>query len=58
MKVKDKNMKKLKIGTNFTVFILFFGVALIEAFQKGSWLEALLFSALGIMFLFSDEKNN
>lgn len=50
-------MKKLKIGTNFTIFILFFGVALVEAFQKGNWPEALLFSALGVMFLFADEKD-
>lgn len=40
-------MKKLKPGMNFTVFILFFGIALIEAFQKQNWLEAILFVALG-----------
>jgi len=51
-------MKKLKIGMNFAVFILFFSIAFIEALQKGEWLEALLFSALGILFLFADEKEN
>lgn len=50
-------MKKLKVGMNLTVFVLFFGIALIEAFQKGEWLKALLFSALGVMFLFADEKD-
>lgn len=50
-------MGKLKIGKNFAVFILFFGVALIEAVQKGNWPEALLFSALAVVFLFADEKD-
>jgi len=44
-------MKKLKIGANFTIFIIFFGIALIEAIQNNNWLEALLFIVLGIMFL-------
>lgn len=50
-------MGKIKIGKNFAVFILFFGIALIEAVQKGNWPEALLFSALGIVFLFADKKD-
>jgi len=50
-------MKKLKVGMNFTVFMLFFGIALVEAFQKGDWLQALLFSALGIVFLLAEEKD-
>jgi len=40
--------------TNLTVFILFFGIALIEALQKQNWLEALLFMALGILSLRAD----
>ncbi len=47
----------MKTGMNFAIFALFFGVALIEALQKGNWLEALLFSALGVMFLIVDEKD-
>jgi len=39
---------------NITVFILFFGIALIEALQKHNWLEAILFLALGAMSLFAD----
>lgn len=39
---------------NFAVFIIFFGIALIEAFQKQNWLEAALFLALGIMSLWAD----
>jgi hypothetical protein len=49
-------MKKLKFGANFAVFVLFFGVAIIEAFQKQNWLEAALFLSLGIMSLWADIK--
>jgi len=47
-------MKKLKLGTNFAMFVLFFGVALIEAFQKQNYLEALIFLALGVVSLLVD----
>ncbi len=41
---------------NLAVFILFFGIALIEAIQKQNWLEAGLFLALGIISLWADFK--
>jgi len=40
--------------TNITVFLLFFGIALIEAIKKQNWLEAVLFLALGIISLLAD----
>ncbi|HJZ04931.1 MAG TPA: hypothetical protein VJ327_03630 [Patescibacteria group bacterium] len=42
--------------TNIAVFIIFFGIALIEAFQKQNWLEAALFLALGLLSLWADIK--
>lgn len=39
---------------NITVFLLFFGIALIEAVQKKNWLEAALFAALGVLSLRGD----
>jgi len=42
--------------TNLAVFIIFFGIALIEAAQKQNWLEATLFLALGILSLWADFK--
>lgn len=39
---------------NFAVFVIFFGIALIEALQKGNWLEAGLFLALGVLSLWAD----
>ena len=41
---------------NFTVFIIFFGIALIESFQKQNWLGTLLFLFLGIISLYADFK--
>lgn len=46
----------MKIGTNMTIFILFFGVALVEAFQSNNWLLSGLFLVLGFVFLYSDNK--
>ncbi len=42
--------------TNLTVFIIFFGIDLVEAFQKQNWLEATLFLALGVISLVADIK--
>jgi len=49
-------MKNLKF-INLTVFVIFFGIALIEALQKGNWLEAALFLALGVLSLWADRKS-
>ena len=47
-------MKKIRIGTNFTVFLLFFGVALVESFQSRNWLKALFWLAIALVFLAAD----
>jgi hypothetical protein len=49
-------MKRLKLGTNFTVFLLFFGVATLEAFQTRNWLKAIFWVAIGMVFLFAPEQ--
>jgi hypothetical protein len=40
--------------TSVAIFILFFGIALIEAVQKSNWLEAALFLALGVLSFWVD----
>jgi hypothetical protein len=47
-------MRKIKLGTNFTVFLLFFGVAALEAFQSKNWFMAGFWLAIGIVFLLAD----
>jgi hypothetical protein len=51
-------MKKIKLGANFAIFVLFFGVALIEAFQRQNWPEAVIFILLGLLFLWADIKKS
>ena len=47
-------MTRTKLGTNFTVFLLFFGVAMLEAFQTRNWIKAAFWLAIGIVFLLAD----
>lgn len=41
-------------GTNFTVFLLFFGVAMLEAFQTRNWINAGFWLEIGFVFLLAD----
>jgi len=47
-------MGNIKLSTNFTVFLLFFGVAALEAFQTRNWLKVIFWVAIGIVFLAAD----
>ncbi len=47
-------MKRRWFGSNVAVFLLFFGVATLEALRGRDWLMAGLFLALGVVFLFAD----
>jgi len=46
-------MQKLTF-TNFAVFLLFFGVAAVEAFQTKNWLKVIFWCAIGLVFLIAD----
>jgi hypothetical protein len=47
-------MRKLRLGANVTVFLLFFGIALLDALKSSDWLRAALWFALGLVFLRAD----
>lgn len=47
-----------KVGAGTAVFVLFFGIALIEAFQESNWLLAGLFLALGALSLWADLRKS
>ena len=51
-------MRKIKLGTNFTIFVLFFGLALLEAFQTRDWLRAAFWLAIAVVFLVADNLKN
>ncbi|MBK9962049.1 MAG: hypothetical protein IPP06_12210 [Saprospiraceae bacterium] len=47
-------MKKIRLGTNFVIFLLFFGIATLEAFQTANWAKAAFWFSIGIVFLAAD----
>ena len=47
-------MNKIKLSSGFTVFLLFFGVATLEAFQSRNWLKVVFWLAIGVVFLAAD----
>lgn len=49
-------MSRIRLGTNFTIFALFFGVAALEAFQTRNWLKAAFWLAIGGVFLIADNS--
>ena len=46
--------RNLKLGVNFAIFLLFFGVSMLEAFQSGNLVKAGFWIAIGIVFLIAD----
>jgi uncharacterized membrane protein len=47
-------MKTPSLGANVTVFLLFFGVALLDALRSQDWLRAAFWIAIGLVFLRGD----
>ena len=47
---------KLKLGTNFAIFVIFFGMALVLALKNGNWIGALIFLIAGLISLWADNK--
>ena len=47
-------MQALKLGANVTVFLLFFGLSLLDAVRSHDWPRAVLWLALGFVFLRAD----
>ena len=49
-------MKAIRFGAGFTVFVLFFGISLLEAFQNRQWIRAILWLLVGAGFLIFDSS--
>jgi hypothetical protein len=52
----EGEMKNLRLGSNFAVFLLFFGLSMLEAFQTRNWLRAAFWLAIATVFLYIDRK--
>ena len=49
-------LMKLKFGTNFAIFAIFFGMALVLALKNGNWIGALIFLIAGLISLWADNN--
>lgn len=49
-------MKRLTLGTNFVVFLLFFGLAFLDAVQTQNWLRITFWVFVGAVFFWADIK--
>jgi hypothetical protein len=47
-------MRKIRFGTNFAVFLGFFGIATLEALQTANWIKAGFWLAIAFLFLYMD----
>ncbi len=44
----------MNLGTNFAIFVLFFGVAVLQAVQTRNWPWVVFWAAIGLYFLWTD----
>jgi hypothetical protein len=47
-------MKLLRLPASFTVFLVFFGISLLEAFRTRNWINVAFWIGIAIMFLIAD----
>jgi hypothetical protein len=51
-------LKKIKFGAGFAIFIIFFGIATIDAIQSRDWLRVFFWLLTGTIFLVADNLKN
>jgi len=47
-------MKRIHLGQGFVIFILFFGIALLDAIHQFDWLKTIFWLATGLVFIVAD----
>jgi hypothetical protein len=47
-------MNKVHFGAGFVVFVLFFGISLLDAFRDGNWFRSIFWIGMGVVFLIGD----
>ena len=50
----EAKMRQFRLGANVAVFLLFFGISLLDAFRAGDWVKAAFWLAIGLVFLRAD----
>ncbi len=49
-------MKRIRFGTNFAIFVLFFGITVLEAIRKQNVWEIILWALGAVIFLAADMR--
>lgn len=49
-------MRTPRLGPNFALFLLFFGIAWLDALREGDWLRSLFWAAIAAVFLVADMR--
>ena len=49
-------MKRIKFGTGFAVFVLFFGIAMLEAFRTRNLLSVAFWIIMAVAYLWMDNR--
>lgn len=48
--------KEIKPGAGFTIFLLFFGLALLDAIKLQDWIRVTFWVLIGLVFLLADSR--
>ena len=51
-------MPQIKPGPGFTIFLLFFALALVDAIRIHDWLKVSFWVGMGLVFLLADSTKN
>lgn len=51
-------MKQFRPGAGSAIFILFFGIALMESFENHKWMIAIFWLAMGALFILLDVRKS
>jgi hypothetical protein len=49
-------MHRTRFSNNFAIFVLFFGVAMLDAFRDHDFLKSIFWILIGLVFLLADNK--
>jgi hypothetical protein len=47
-------MKKIRLGEGFVVFVIFFGIAVLDAIRSFDWLSMFFWLGTGALFILAD----
>ncbi len=51
-------MRNLQLSANFAIFVLFFGLSLLEAIRAHSWAMAAVWASFAVLFLVADRREH